>query len=140
VGVPLSAYAWSAAYRAVGRYLLKQSAPVSAGWHSIGNLKGLHRAPENAAPSEDLAPWADAVLKRREWRDRVQRRLVRVLGLDMPLDEAMMACAVLLDGDAPAEVAARYRAPIAQVYEARKRASFLVLQDLQCYRLWQELW
>lgn len=91
-------YASVAARRAVGTFLVRASAPVSASWHERHALYGLQRAPaeeiearldrhpalpRGGAPSD--RGWADEVLDDRRWRLRVLGRLLAVVGTE---DEA----------------------------------------------------
>lgn len=141
VGVPLDAYAWRAAVNSVRRYLWRMSAPVSASDHHQTEVAGMHRAPVEAALDEEASePWADAVLNDTRWRGRVRSQLFRILARNMEIGDCLLALRVVLDGERPAEVAREHSVPVAQVYEARRRAAALVLQSSQCYRLWQELW
>jgi len=141
VGVPLTAYVRRAAVLAVRRWLWRQSAPVSASWHKLPELAGLHRAPmDQAPPSDPAAPWADEVLHDSRWQKAVRQRVEELLASGLRTGESLLALPVLLDGVAPSEVAREQGVPIAQVYRARRQATLLISQDLQSYRFWKELW
>jgi DNA-directed RNA polymerase specialized sigma24 family protein len=138
VGVPLEAYAWTCAWRSVGRWLLRNSSIVSASWGKVGDLAHLCSVPVDES-AHDVAPWADAVLDDKRWRASVREEVLTVLAHGgMSEADQRLALEVLVQGRAPSEVAQSSAVPIAQVKKARRRAARLVLQDFQCYRLWRE--
>ena len=138
VGVPLDAYAWLCAWRSVGRWLLKNSSIASAGWHSVGELANLCSVPVDEEAC-DLAPWADAVLDDKRWREGVREHVLALLAWGgMSHTDQRLALEVLVQGRTPSEVALSKAVPVAQVNKARRRAACLVLRDLQCYRFWRE--
>lgn len=138
VGVPLEAFLRKAAYDAVGRALLKSSAPVSASWHKMKELVGLHRAAVDINEA-DLQPWADTVLAQKEWTVRTRKRLAKILQRHMEETDAAMVLRVVLNEEAPKKVAADNSVAPARVYALRRKASLLILQDWQCYHLWKEI-
>ncbi len=135
VGVPWEAYASLAASRAVARYLLKNSSPVSApDCHSgATNLVGLLRAPvdENW---EDPEPWADALIDDKRWRAKVRmhvQELARQCG-------GLHAVPVLLDDKQASEVATAKAVPVKQVYKETRRVRDRARCDLTLYELWDQ--
>ena len=138
-GTPFAGYAYRAASRAVWSHVMRESSPVSASDHYLGDLRGLARA--DVSVLDDTPQQQPSVLENlvhAEWRARVKERLVTLLEEALGKNDASMVLRVVLEQEHPSKVAADNGVATAQIYKHRRRATLLVLRDAQCYRLWQE--
>jgi hypothetical protein len=117
-GTPLGAYLWASCMRWLRGVVLKASAPVSAGWGSIGELAGLLRAEvpvglacSNATPEE--------IASSREWRRQLRNELLAVAGDDVEFVCRVLDGQPIVKGDAP-------------------RFFSTARSDLRLYQIWRE--
>lgn len=139
VGVPLDAYCWVCAKRAVSRWCLRNSSIASASWRDVGELAN-HRREQLHDSNPDLAPWAEQLLHDKRWRESVRGQVMAVLrnGGLRSLDRRL-ALEMLVAGYTTKEVAEAYALPSTRVSRAGRQARRLLCNDLQCYRFWKEV-
>lgn len=131
-----SSYAELAIRRQLGRWLLRQ-APVSAALNKSHHLANLCRAevPEDL-PSEAVE--VSLEVAHEVWAAKVRKNVTRVLRHKLPADEAIIARAVLVDGEEPRRVARREGVKIHHVYRATQNARDALWFDRQLQQLHAE--
>ncbi len=131
-GIEVGAYVWQVAIYAVRRYVLKQSAPVSA-HHRLDVLKGLYRA-EISMYEKDEKPSPEETVHRVLLARTVRTRVESILG------ETGAAFAIgILGGDfQPKEVIDDHDLEPAEVYHAIRMTKSRLQADKVLYDLWRD--
>lgn len=150
-GASLRWYVWTAIVRSMRNHLLRESAPVKAGWHNLHKLKGLKRiaVPEDndlstrpgntMVCSTKLAAFTDPrltpeeALAVEEWATR-SRKVVEKTVFAGKLPTKVMA--VLIDGTKVRKLTRTERAR-RQLLRACKTAKDAVRDDLVAQDLWE---
>jgi len=128
-GLPLEAFLWGAAEKAMKRQLWHDSSPTSGGWHRPERDRVQQRAPLSVH-AEDSAPRPDDALAEKQWRRSVRARLHELVD---PLTVAL-----LLGEVDTAEAAAVQGVQVASVYRQSHHARCTVSHDRKLYELLRE--
>lgn len=116
-GASLRYYVERAAVLRVRRFLWKMSAPVSGPVRNPEKLRGLHRAPLEAAPESP-----DDGIEEQMWWNQLTERMKEVIESG---SHAVIVAKVLLEGVRPRHLAAETGVPVHRIWrytsDARKR-------------------
>lgn len=131
VGVPLNAYVWRACILHLGKYIWKQSAPVSETDHRLRTLAHVCRA-ELVDEHLEGGDGFELVFEDWLWRENT-RAHIRLVLRETQGDDALLTVAVLLDGCSPREVAQAAGVTSQHVHRLTQRARTVLSNNLMLY-------